>query len=157
MSTINLRNICLALLITAFSSLAWAPAYAEDMSCPDHTPVVIDIKPGGYPNSINLSSNGLVPVAVITTADFDATLFNPEMAHLSDANTPMTDGCSGAMPVRWALDDVNRDGKKDIVFFFQTQELNLTASSTAATLMAHGSYGGATLHIMGTDTVNVKP
>ncbi len=153
----NVRNIYLALLIATISSLVWVPVHAEEMICPDHTPVVIDIKPGGYPNSINLSSTGLLPVAVITTLDFDATLFIPEMAHLSDADTPMNEGCSGAMPVRWALDDVNRDGKSDIVFLFRIQELNLSSTSTAATFMAHGSYGSVILHILGTDTVKVVP
>ena len=34
--------------------------------------VAIDIKPGGVPNSINLGSNGKVPVAILSTATFDA-------------------------------------------------------------------------------------
>jgi hypothetical protein len=33
---------------------------------------VIDIKPGNDTNSINLKSKGLVPVAILTTEDFDA-------------------------------------------------------------------------------------
>lgn len=34
--------------------------------------VTVDIKPGSTPNSINLKSRGVVPVAVLTTGDFDA-------------------------------------------------------------------------------------
>lgn len=37
----------------------------------------IDIKPGSFPNSINLGSNGAVPVAVFSTAGFDATTVDP--------------------------------------------------------------------------------
>ncbi len=69
----------------------------------------------------------------------------------------MTDSCSGAMAVRWALEDVNGDGRLDLVFFFNTQDLNLTTSSTAATLMAHGTYGSTVQHIQGTDSVHVIP
>jgi hypothetical protein len=155
MTAEKVRNLCLVLLIAVFSSLVWVPAHAQEMTCPEHTPVVIDIKPGSYPNSINLSANGLLPVAVVATPDFDASLFQPEMAHLSDANTAMDEVCSGAMPVRWLISDVNKDGKADLVFFFNIQDLDLTPASTAAVFMAHGSYGGATLHIMGTDTVKV--
>ena len=157
MSTIKIRNICFALLMVVISSLVWVPAHAEEMSCPEHAPVVIDIRPGEDPNSVNLSSKGLLPVAVVTTSDFDASLFEPEMAHLSDANAPMSEGCSGATPVRWTLDDVNRDGNVDLVFFFRVQELDLSLNSTAAILMAHGSYGGVMLHILGADTVKIVP
>jgi hypothetical protein len=79
------------------------------------------------------------------------------MAYMADASTTMTMPCSGAMAIRWALEDVNGDHKPDLVFFFSTQDLNLTASSTAATLMAHGLYNGATLHITGTEAVVVVP
>ena len=41
------------------------------------TPVLIDIKPGEYPNTINLGSNGVVPVAILSTLIFDATQVDP--------------------------------------------------------------------------------
>ena len=70
----------------------------------------------------------------------------------------MTNGCAGAITVRWTRGDVNGDGLRDLVFFFNTKDLDLTLSSTAATLMAHGVYGSlGTIHIMGTDSVKVKP
>ena len=58
---------------------------------------------------------------------------------------------------RWSLDDENGDGRLDLVFFFKTQDLNLTVNSTAATLMAHGTYNGTMTHIEGTDSVYVVP
>ncbi len=151
------RVLVLVLLLGALSFQAWSPVNAADTTCPTPTLVTIDIKPGSYPNSISLSSKGVVAVAVLTTPAFDASQFTPVMAHLSDASTAMTMPCTGAMAVRWAWEDVNGDGLPDIVFFFKTQDLNLTSSSTAATLMAHGSYGSTTLHIMGTDSVNIVP
>lgn len=155
---INLiRVLIVAVLIFAFSLPTWSPARADDMTCPEHMPVSIDIKPGSSTNPIKLSSQGIIPVAVLTTAAFDASQFIPDMAHMGDANTPMSDLCMSATAVRWAYQDVNGDGFRDLVFFFNTQDLNLTLSSPAATLMAHGAYGATTLHIIGTDVVLVKP
>jgi hypothetical protein len=99
----------------------------------------------------------VVPVAVLTTQGFDASQFAPEVAHLSDAATATAHGCTGAVARRWTRDDVNGDGRPDLVFFFNTWDLTLTSSSTAASLMAHGFYGSTPLHIMGTDSVKIKP
>ncbi len=132
-------------------------AHADTMTCPTPVPVTIDVKPGNSQNTVKLSSHGTLAVAVLSTPDFDASQFTPEMAHLNDANTPMADSCSGASAVRWTWEDENGDGRADLVFFFNIQDLNFTLSTTAATLMAHGSYAGATIHIEGTDMVHVVP
>ena len=159
MKSLLFRVPAMVLCLGALFFPAWSPIHAAEMTCPEHTLVTIDIKPGSYPNSINLGSRGVVPVAVLTTAAFDASQFTPEMAHLSDATTAMTTNCTGAMAVRWARDDVNNDGRLDLVFFFNTQNIDLTSNSTAATLMAHGTYGATMTirHIMGTDTVKITP
>ena len=47
--------------------------------------VVIDIKPGSFPNSINLGSGGNVPVAICSTLDFDATTVDPLTVTLASA------------------------------------------------------------------------
>jgi hypothetical protein len=157
MKKFYIQALVIILSVGFLPFFSWTSAHAEDMNCPTHIPVNIDIKPGSTPNKINLSSNGLIPVAVLTTQDFNATYFLPEMAHLSDANTATTQMCAGASAVRWNLDDVNHDGRLDLVFFFSIQDTDLTLNSTNATFMAHGSYDAATIHIMGTDTVWVKP
>jgi hypothetical protein len=154
MKVLQLFRLMFILLLAGQFALPASPVRADGMTCPEHTLVSVDIKPGSYPNSINLSSRGLLPVAVLTTDSFDASLFTPEMAHLSDAAS-MEEGCMGATYVRWTRQDVNADGRLDIVFFFAIQSLDFTTSTTAATLMAHGSYGSDTIHIMGTDTVKI--
>lgn len=157
-----MKKLILSTLVAVLALPVWflggaRVVHAEEMTCPEHTVVTVDIKPGDDPDKINLSANGLLPVAVLTTQDFDAGQFTPEMAHLSDASIAMTMGCVGADAVRWNYADVNDDGQLDLVFFFRIQELNLTSSSTAATLMAHGAYGSTSIHIIGTDSVQVKP
>jgi hypothetical protein len=156
MKPLRFLRFTIVLVLVGQFFLTWSWAHADEMTCPIHTPVSIDIKPGSYPNSINLSSSGLVAVAVLTTQDFDANQFTPEMAHLFDVNTPMGDICGSPTALRWKLEDVNGDKRLDMLFFFDTQSLNLTSASTAATLMAHGAYGSTVLHIMGTDAVKVK-
>jgi len=105
--------------------------------------VDIDIKPGSDPNSINPNSKGVVPVAVLTTGDFDATTVDPDTVVFA-----------GASPLRWAMEDVDRDGDIDLLFHFKTQELGLDEGSTEATLTG-ATHGGTS--IQGTDTVNIVP
>ncbi len=105
--------------------------------------VEIDIKPGSYPNSINPGSHGVVPVAVLTTDESDASTLDP-----------VTVVFAGAVPLRWAMEDVDSDGDLDLIFHFKIQELNLYADSTDAALT------GQTFDevpVEGTDTVNIVP
>ena len=106
--------------------------------------VVIDIKPGSDPNSINLGSKGVVPVAVLTTDEYDATLIDPSTVLFAEAS-----------PVRWTIEDVwPYDGKDDMLFHFKTQELVLDENSTEATLTGDNTNGKS---FWGTDDVNIVP
>lgn len=103
----------------------------------------IDIKPGSDDNSINLKSKGVVPVAVLTTEDFNA----------SDVD-PTTVEFAGAKPVRWKICDVDEDGDDDMLFHFKTEKLELDENSTEATLTGE-TYNGDV--IAGTDKVRIVP
>ncbi len=106
-------------------------------------PVTIDIKPGSDPNSINLKSKGVVPVAVLTTEDFDASTIDPTTVEFA-----------GAPPVRSTLEDVDGDGDVDMLFHFKTQELeDLDENSTEATLYSYDPLN----RLIGTDSVNIVP
>ena len=110
---------------------------------PGTAQVEIDIKPGSDPNSINLKSKGVVPVAVLTADDFDASTVDPSTVEFA-----------GASPVRWTMEDVDGDGDLDLILHFKTQELGLTEDSTDSTLTGK-TYDGELL--WGTDTVNIVP
>jgi hypothetical protein len=105
--------------------------------------VPIDIKPGIDPNSINLKSNGVVPVAILSTIAFEATAVDPDTVLFADA-----------FPVKWTMEDVNQDGEMDLLLHFRTQDLNLTQDSTEATLTGETLDGTP---IEGTDSVNIVP
>ena len=103
----------------------------------------IDIKPGSYPNSINLASRGMIAVAVLTTDSFDATTVDPVTVTFADA-----------IPVRWSTEDVDGDGDLDLVFQFKTQELNLDENSTEGYLVGNTD---SSEFFWGVDSVNIVP
>jgi hypothetical protein len=115
----------------------------------------IDIKPGSYPNSINPGSKGTVPVAVLSTPDFDATTVNPKTVTLAGAPVKMK---KKNKPMA-SLEDVNQDGYQDMVVHIDTQKLDLAKEATVATLT--GQTTGDTPEdiddIKGIDTVKVVP
>jgi hypothetical protein len=90
----------------------------------------IDIKPGSYPNSINLKSRGLIPVAVLTDKSFDSK--NIVIDSILFA---------GTKPVSSNFEDVDNDGDLDLILHFSTQFLNLTSSDTEATLFGRLTNG----------------
>lgn len=116
----------------------------ESFDCPPLIiEVEIDIKPGSDPNSINLNSKGVVPVAVLNTNDFDPYDVDPGAILFA-----------GAFPVRWTMEDVDGDGDLDMLFHFKTQKLVLDGDSIEATLTGK-TYSGTPIE--GTDTVNIVP
>lgn len=114
------------------------------------TPVImvqIDIKPSSFPNAIpdtdtiNLTAQGTLPVAIFTTADFDAATV--------DASTVVF---AGAPTVRSALEDVDGDSDLDLVLHFDNQALSLACADTQATLDGQAA-SGTSIH--GTDSIRV--
>jgi len=113
-----------------------------DVTVPQSVIIVeLDIKPGSYPNSINLKSKGVLPVAVLTTGDFDASCVDP---------TSVT--FAGATPLRWALEDVDHDGDQDLMLHFAMQDLGLEGATSAD---LSGFCNG--VPIEGSDSVRIVP
>lgn len=107
--------------------------------------VEIDIKPGSDPNSINLKSKGVIPVAILTTKDFDAA---------SVDGATVTFGPASAKPVHGEghLEDVNGDKKVDWVGHFKTQETGIKATDKDATINGKTKDGK---DFTGKDSVNI--
>jgi len=91
----------------------------------------VDIKPQSCPNPLNGKSNGVLPVAVLGTVDFDVSQIDPASVRLE-----------GVAPLRWSIEDVatpfepftgkedrfdctdyGADGFDDLTLKFQTQEI----------------------------------
>lgn len=85
--------------------------------------VTIDIKPGDPSNVINPKSRGIVPVAVFSNDDCKASSILPETATLA-----------GAKALRWQAGIGS--GKRDLIIWFRTEDMQLTRDTREATLKA---------------------
>ncbi len=112
--------------------------------------VTIDIKPGSFPNSINLGSRGVVAVAIFSTPEFDATTIDPAMVTLANALVALK---GKGVPMA-SVADVNDDGLSDLVVHIDTETLELSAGDTDAVLKAK-TFGG--LLVAGMDLVRLTP
>lgn len=99
-------------------------------------PVQIDVKPGTYPNSVNPKSIGKIPVAILTTSDFDAATVDPATVRFGATGTE-------AAPVHSALEDVDGDGDADMILHFKTQETGIACGATSAILTGETQGGQA--------------
>ena len=112
--------------------------------------VEIDIKPGSDPNSINLGSGGTVPVAILSTEFFDATTVDPLSVTLASAHVNL----KGKGTPMASSQDVNGDGRLDLVVHVETEALQLSATDQQAILKGKTSTG---VKIRGSDSIRVVP
>jgi len=110
--------------------------------------VLIDIKPGSFPNSINPNSKGVIPVAILTTTDFDASLVDPETVALEGVGAR----AKGKSDRYGSMEDVDDDGDLDLVV--QIPNTIDWEDATEATLAGETFDGVA---IQGTDSVRIVP
>jgi len=115
--------------------------------------VKVDIKPGSDKNSVKPGSNGVIPVAVLTTqvangeeVDFDASTVDDQTAIF---------GPSGASIAHrnGHLEDVDGDGDLDLMLHFRTNETGITCETE------EGRISGETLDgqmFTGADSIDVK-
>jgi len=122
----------------------------ELVNGPQIIPVQIDIKPGSFPNSINLGSQGAVPVAILSTPTFDAREVDPLSITLASAAVAL----KGKGTPMASFQHVNQDGLLDLVVHVDTQALQLTVGDTVAILEGQ-TFDGR--RIRGSDTVRVVP
>ena len=92
--------------------------------------VAIDIKPASDPNSINLGSQGTVPVAIFSTETFDATQVDPTTVTLADAGVKVR----GKGTPMASTEDVDGDGRLDLVVHVETEGLSVTLGDTEMVL-----------------------
>jgi len=113
-------------------------------------PVAIDIKPGSYPNSINLKSNGVVPVAILGSATFNVKQIDTATIKLAGAKIK----ANNKDKLNVSYSDVNNDGFIDVLIKISTTELQLTINDTQANL--EGQLISGTI-IKGSDSIRIVP
>jgi YVTN family beta-propeller protein len=112
--------------------------------------VTIDIKPGSFPNSINFGSGGTVPVAILSSATFDANAVDATSVTLAGAHVRLR---GRGTPMASSV-DVNGDGRLDVILHVSTEALQLSENDTEAVLEGQ-TYSGT--KIRGVDSVRIVP
>jgi hypothetical protein len=129
---------------------------ANDIAYQDFIAVLevdIDIKPGSDPNSIKCDDDkGVIPVAILTTDQFDATSVDHTTVSFEGATETHVNRKTG-LPRRHE-EDVDGDGDIDLVFHFRLVDTRLTCSSTEGTLTGE-TFDGTP--IGGTDATRMIP
>ncbi len=114
--------------------------------------VEIDIKPGSYPNSINLGSKGVVPVAILSSDEFGATTVDPETVLLAGAGVAIRGKGSKLLAHQ---EDVNSDSLVDLVVQVETENLNPDAFQDGYAILTGETYSGQLIE--GSDEITIIP
>jgi hypothetical protein len=114
-------------------------------------PVRIDIKPGCDPNTIDLSSAGVIPVAILSTKAFDAAKVNPKTVTLTGAAIKLAGKSDKNLAYK---EDLNGDGLPDLICRINTDESILQTGDTVAILEGTTLDGAK---IRGEDHVRIVP
>ena len=133
-------------------------------------PVAINIQPGGFPNSLNLS--GQAAVAVLTTEAgeyglplaFDATTIDPLSVRFGPAS--VLAGPSGGAPEIHAaghiqdareLNEKTRDRDLGMVLHFRVADSGMTLADVEACVIGTFTTTAGTFTFYGCDSVKVTP
>lgn len=123
--------------------------------------ISIDIKPGSYPNSLNINDQGVVPVAILGSADFDVTRIDVGTLCFAGLNVRV----KGKQP-QCSFEDVSGDfslspegapdGYVDLVCHFADDATSWQPGETTATLGGAllPQFGGA--RFAGADEISIR-
>jgi hypothetical protein len=110
--------------------------------------VGIDIKPDGIPNSINIGSHGVIPVAILSSPTFNAvTAVDVPSLRFGRTGTEASLRFCSRMPV-----DVNADGLGDLFCHFETTKTTFESGDVQGFL---SGFTTANLSFIGSDSVRI--
>jgi uncharacterized delta-60 repeat protein len=111
--------------------------------------VAVDIRPESSSNPIKLLSRGVVPVAVLTTDAFDAATILANTVCFGDDDHANERDCTEA-DGNGHIEDVNGDGRSDLLLHFDVSETGIDPGDTEACLTGMTASG---IGIEGCDVV----
>lgn len=137
--------------VTAYGADAGGNGNVTDCTMIDLTlNVDIDIKPGSYPNSINVErSKGVIPVAIFGSDVLDVSYID---------RTSLRFGPDDATPKHRSgghLDDINNDGYMDLVSHYPVQDTGLVPGDASACV--RGMLMSGVDAFVGCDSVRTVP
>ena len=116
-------------------------------------PVLVDIKPGGFPNSINLKKEGVVPVAILGDGGFDATTVEPRAVCFGDVDSPSDRDCTHVQSGT-RIEDVDRDGDMDLMLHYEVAQTGIDPADAQACLTGTTNTGRG---FAGCDSIRIVP
>ena len=122
--------------------------------CPITLLVDIDVKPGSDPNSVNVNTKGVLPVAIIGSDDFDATQIDQDTISAYTTSVDAVPGGVPKSPLRCSIEDVNDDEILDLNCKFSKEDLLLNCWTNG--LDVSGSLLDGT-SFFGSDTIRPVP
>jgi hypothetical protein len=136
----NRKHLYAAVILLSFLVVGLQLAFAIET-------VTIDIKPGSYPNSINLGSHGLVAVAILSRTDI-----NPDTVSFAGAGVAVRGNGKKDLAHE---EDVNGDGLIDLVLQIETENLDPGVIQDGVAILSGRTYGGT--EVEGSDTIVIVP
>ena len=146
-SGLGLTGTSLSLTLNRQSQWVFLSEVTFEGSC-QPVPVEIDIKPGSDPNTINPKSTGTIPVAILSTAGFDA----PSEVDKTSLTFGRTGDEASLAFCTKSDEDVNLDGLLDIVCHFNTLATGFQVGDTEGILKGLTMNG---VPIEGRDSVRI--
>jgi hypothetical protein len=143
-------------IYVAFAVLAASyhlPVAVDNISLDIDTaqPVEIDIKPGSEPNCFNNDGHGVIPVAILGSAEFDVTTIDAGSVMLQGLAVKAV-GKSNKLLAHY--EDVDSDGYDDLVVQIEDDDLVFEEGDTTATVTGNLNNG---MPIQGSDTICIVP
>lgn len=111
-----------------------SPAAGASQPRPTPLRVTIDVKPGDTPTTLEPKRQGMVPIAVLSTKDFDAAQIDVDTARAGATGVEAT-------AFKHMLEDVDRDKDVDLLLIFRVADLGLTCQSKGVTVKARTDKG----------------
>lgn len=137
--------------VTAYGTDAGGDGNVTDCTMIDLTlNIDIDIKPGSYPNSINVErSKGVIPVAIFGSDVLDVSYIDRSSLRFGPGDATPKHRSGGH------LDDVNNDGYMDLVSHYPVQDTGLVPGDASACV--RGMLMNGVDAFVGCDSVRTVP
>ena len=117
----SIRSVALAIGALACTGFAAPQPQAKAIQ------VTIDVKPGDTPTTLEPKREGMVPIAILSSKQFDATKVDPASIRAGAEGTE-------ASIFRSALEDVDNDRDTDMMLLFRVVELRLSCGGKSVTV-----------------------
>jgi hypothetical protein len=133
------------LMLPAASHAGLLAAAVTHQQKPAVIRVSIDVKPGDKPTTLEPKREGMVPIAILSTKDFDAAQVDPDTVRAGATG-------SEASVFKSMMEDVDNDKDVDLLLLFRVPQLALSCNVKSVTVRGKTETGQ---DFEGTETVTM--